>query len=65
TLVLPFPVELLRFLERAQSGQPPAVAQPQPQPQSQSQAESESESEPKRTPGASPAVERQPGTEPE
>ncbi|MGW3913440.1 slipin family protein, partial [Streptomyces sp. NPDC005070] len=26
TLVLPFPVELLRFLERAQSGQPPVVA---------------------------------------
>src|SRR4249919_3185728 len=26
TLVLPFPVELLRFLERAQSGQPPAPA---------------------------------------
>ncbi|MFE6039105.1 slipin family protein [Streptomyces sp. NPDC056452] len=30
TLVLPFPVELLRFLERAQQGQPPAEAQ-QPQ----------------------------------
>ncbi|WP_329212194.1 SPFH domain-containing protein [Streptomyces sp. NBC_00683] len=30
TLVLPFPVELLRFLERAQQGQPPAeVQQPQ------------------------------------
>ncbi|MFE2020745.1 SPFH domain-containing protein [Streptomyces sp. NPDC059499] len=30
TLVLPFPVELLRFLERAQQGQPPAeVRQPQ------------------------------------
>ncbi|KPC81217.1 MULTISPECIES: slipin family protein [unclassified Streptomyces] len=26
TLVLPFPVELLRFLERAQQGQPPPVA---------------------------------------
>ncbi|MET9890062.1 SPFH domain-containing protein [Streptomyces sp. NPDC006465] len=33
TLVLPFPVELLRFLERAQSGQPPVVTAPQPQPQ--------------------------------
>ncbi|MEU9140648.1 slipin family protein [Streptomyces sp. NPDC048404] len=29
TLVLPFPVELLRFLERAQSGQPPVVTGPQ------------------------------------
>ncbi|MEV8030695.1 slipin family protein [Streptomyces sp. NPDC086182] len=29
TLVLPFPVELLRFLERAQSGQPPVVAESQ------------------------------------
>ncbi|MDQ0796966.1 slipin family protein [Streptomyces sp. B1I3] len=28
TLVLPFPVELLRFLERAQSGQQPQVPQP-------------------------------------
>ena len=55
TLVLPFPVELLRFLERAQSGQPPAVAQPQP--------ESDSDSESERTPGAPPAVERQPRTE--
>ncbi|MFD9542782.1 SPFH domain-containing protein [Streptomyces sp. NPDC060022] len=33
TLVLPFPVELLRFLERAQQGQPPAeVQQPQSPP---------------------------------
>ncbi|MFI0966914.1 slipin family protein [Streptomyces sp. NPDC021080] len=31
TLVLPFPVELLRFLERAQSGQPPAPAPSQPE----------------------------------
>ncbi|MFD6495131.1 slipin family protein [Streptomyces sp. NPDC060188] len=31
TLVLPFPVELLRFLERAQSGQAPAAPQPQAQ----------------------------------
>ncbi|MFJ6833776.1 slipin family protein [Streptomyces sp. NPDC091209] len=29
TLVLPFPVELLRFLERAQSGQPPMPTEPQ------------------------------------
>jgi regulator of protease activity HflC (stomatin/prohibitin superfamily) len=33
TLVLPFPVELLRFLERAQSGQPPAVPERAPDPQ--------------------------------
>ncbi|MFF3420874.1 slipin family protein, partial [Streptomyces sp. NPDC002698] len=67
TLVLPFPVELLRFLERAQSGQPPTVAQPQPQPQPQpgSGSGSELEPEPERTPGAPPAVERQPRTEPE
>ncbi|MFE9876698.1 slipin family protein, partial [Streptomyces sp. NPDC005784] len=32
TLVLPFPVELLRFLERAQSGQPPAVPERAPDP---------------------------------
>ncbi|MFE4692266.1 SPFH domain-containing protein [Streptomyces sp. NPDC056749] len=31
TLVLPFPVELLRFLERAQQGPPPSVAAGQPQ----------------------------------
>ncbi|WRZ93803.1 SPFH domain-containing protein [Streptomyces sp. NBC_01007] len=32
TLVLPFPVELLRFLERAQSGQPPVVPERAPDP---------------------------------
>lgn len=31
TLVLPFPVELLRFLERAQQGQQPAAAAAEPQ----------------------------------
>jgi regulator of protease activity HflC (stomatin/prohibitin superfamily) len=31
TLVLPFPVELLRFLERSQGGTPPASPQPPPQ----------------------------------
>ncbi|MFD4620751.1 slipin family protein [Streptomyces sp. NPDC058475] len=30
TLVLPFPVELLRFLERAQAGQPPTAAEQPP-----------------------------------
>ncbi|MET8135885.1 SPFH domain-containing protein, partial [Streptomyces sp. NPDC005251] len=35
TLVLPFPVELLRFLERAQSGQPPVVAESQRAPRSE------------------------------
>ncbi|WP_406365118.1 slipin family protein [Streptomyces sp. NBC_00645] len=48
TLVLPFPVELLRFLERAQSGQPPVVA----------------ESRRERQPKAPPVVERQPAVEP-
>uniref|UniRef100_A0AAU3I7B0 Slipin family protein n=5 Tax=Streptomyces TaxID=1883 RepID=A0AAU3I7B0_9ACTN len=48
TLVLPFPVELLRFLERAQSGQPPAVT----------------ESQRERRPKAPPAEERQPAVEP-
>lgn len=31
TLVLPFPVELLRFLERSQAGPPPDLARPRPQ----------------------------------
>ncbi|UUU25583.1 slipin family protein [Streptomyces sp. DSM 40750] len=35
TLVLPFPVELLRFLERAQAGPPPDTAPPQPHQPSQ------------------------------
>ncbi|MFE2533422.1 hypothetical protein ACFXGX_16815, partial [Streptomyces sp. NPDC059371] len=48
TLVLPFPVELLRFLERAQPGQPPVVPQSQPE----------------RPRSAPPSVERQPGVEP-
>ncbi|MGW0843334.1 slipin family protein [Streptomyces sp. NPDC002787] len=34
TLVLPFPVELLRFLERAQAGPPPDPAPPRPRPTS-------------------------------
>ncbi|HSX97715.1 MAG TPA: slipin family protein, partial [Streptomyces sp.] len=33
TLVLPFPVEPLRFLERAQQGAPPAQGMPQTPPQ--------------------------------
>ncbi|MFF8537677.1 slipin family protein, partial [Streptomyces sp. NPDC015532] len=41
TLVLPFPVELLRFLERAQSGQQPTVPQPQPQPEPQPESRPE------------------------
>ncbi|MGQ4381243.1 slipin family protein, partial [Streptomyces sp. SAS_267] len=49
TLVLPFPVELLRFLERAQSGQQPTVPQPQPQPQPEPQPESQPESRPERS----------------
>ncbi|WP_333741482.1 slipin family protein [Streptomyces sp. IBSBF 2806] len=40
TLVLPFPVELLRFLEKAQQpGQPMQQAQPMQQPQPQQQAQ--------------------------
>ncbi|UUU30168.1 slipin family protein [Streptomyces sp. CA-210063] len=35
TLVLPFPVELLRFLERAQAGPPPDTAPPRPHPLTQ------------------------------
>ncbi|MET7983737.1 hypothetical protein ABZV42_13460, partial [Streptomyces sp. NPDC005281] len=53
TLVLPFPVELLRFLERAQSGQqPPERPQQQPQPQQQ------------RPPDAPPATDGRPGAGP-
>ncbi|WRZ89906.1 slipin family protein [Streptomyces sp. NBC_01007] len=48
TLVLPFPVELLRFLERAQSGQPPVAA----------------ESQRARQPKVSPVEEGQPAVEP-
>ncbi|MGW1065015.1 slipin family protein [Streptomyces aureus] len=48
TLVLPFPVELLRFLERAQTGPQPA----------------EPPARPGRTPDGPPAAERQPGVDP-
>ncbi|MER7664480.1 hypothetical protein ABTX78_23475, partial [Streptomyces sp. NPDC096193] len=63
TLVLPFPVELLRFLERAQQPVPVAVAQAgaaaQPEPGRQSMAPP--------APGAAvggPAVETEPAQEP-
>ncbi|MFE1291972.1 SPFH domain-containing protein [Streptomyces sp. NPDC058751] len=48
TLVLPFPVELLRFLERAQSGQQPATTPARPEPR----------------PGGPSPAERQPGVDP-
>jgi regulator of protease activity HflC (stomatin/prohibitin superfamily) len=61
TLVLPFPVELLRFLERAQPGPAPAArpesqAQSQPRPQSQPPAEVEPQPERPAAVGPMPAV---------
>ncbi|MET9404420.1 slipin family protein [Streptomyces sp. NPDC002935] len=50
TLVLPFPVELLRFLERAQSGQAPVVTERQPK------APSEVERQPAVEPAEPPAA---------
>ncbi|WP_411085649.1 slipin family protein [Streptomyces sp. 061-3] len=57
TLVLPFPVELLRFLERAQqpvSTQEQAQLQPQPQPQQQ-QPEQQPSQQPQQSPPVTPA----------
>ncbi|WP_200307691.1 slipin family protein [Streptomyces adelaidensis] len=48
TLVLPFPVELLRFLERAQAGPPPGPAHQQSQ-QSQQSREPSQPSQPRQT----------------
>ncbi|MFJ6834998.1 slipin family protein [Streptomyces sp. NPDC091209] len=58
TLVLPFPVELLRFLERAQSGQPPVVPERAPGPRQsadpQRPAVPEQPAVPERTPDSRP-----------
>ncbi|MCF4140950.1 slipin family protein [Streptomyces sp. Tue 6430] len=53
TLVLPFPVELLRFLERAQQ-QPPQQPQPQPAPQPPPQSPPRPASRPEAPPSPSP-----------
>ncbi|MGP3953935.1 slipin family protein [Streptomyces sp. 7N604] len=63
TLVLPIPVELLRFLERAHEGpQHPSV---QAAPDSRQQPEPESEPEPRLEPGVEPDLGPGPELEPE
>ncbi|WP_030608733.1 slipin family protein, partial [Streptomyces fulvoviolaceus] len=63
TLVLPFPVELLRFLERAQQPAPPAVQQPAP-PAVQQPAPPAVEQQPVRPVEQQPVHEQLPSADP-